>query len=103
MADSKLRLVVAIGDVEVKSNFQGLIIASGKITVADNVTCKKDGEGVYSVLQAPNTIDSNVPANVLCNGSGMVESGHEGAETDELGNVSIDYSEIVRYENWIKK
>lgn len=103
VADSKLRLVVAIGDVEVKSNFQGLIIASGKITVADNVTCKKDGEGVYSVLQAPNTIDSNVPANVLCNGSGMVESGHEGAETDELGNVNIDYSEIVRYENWIKK
>ena len=103
VADSKLRLVVAIGDVEVKSNFQGLIIASGKITVADNVTCKKDGEGVYSVLQAPNTIDSNVPANVLCNGSGMVESGHEGAETDELGNVNIDYSEIVRSENWIKK
>lgn len=103
VADSKLRLVVAIGDVEVKSNFQGLIIASGRITVADNVTCKKDGEGVYSVLQATNTIDSNVPANVLCNGSGMVESGYEGAETDELGNVSIDYSEIVRYENWIKK
>lgn len=103
VADSKLRLVVAIGDVEVKSNFQGLIIASGKITVADNVTCKKDKDGVYSVLQAPNTIDSNVPANVLCNGSGMVESGYEGAETDELGNVNIDYSEIVRYENWIKK
>ena len=103
VADSKLRLVVAIGDVEVKSNFQGLIIASGKITVADNVTCKKDGEGVYSVLQATNTIDSNVPANVLCNGSGMVKNGYEGTKTDELGNVSIDYSKIVRYENWIKK
>ena len=103
VADSKLRLVVAIGDVEVKSDFKGLIIASGKITVDGNVTCTKDGEGVYSVLQATNDIDTNVPANVLCNGSGMVKSGHEGVETDELGNVSIDYSEIVRYENWIKK
>lgn len=101
--DSDLRLVVAIGDVNVEKDFQGLIIASGTITVAENVTCKKDGEGVYRVLQATNDIDSNVPANVLCNGSGMVKSGYEDVETDELGNVSIDYSEIVRYENWIKK
>lgn len=100
--DSNLRLVIAIGDVEVTGNFQGLIIASGKITVGKNVTCKNDGEGVYSALQATSA-DGNVPANVLRNGSGMVKSGYEDAETDEMGNLSIDYSEIVRYENWIKK
>lgn len=105
VSDSKLRLVIAIGNVEIKSNFQGIIIASGKITIADNVTCKKDGEGVYSVLQAVSEIadDPNIPANFLENGSGMAQNGYEDVETDELGNVSIDYSEIVRYENWIKK
>ena len=100
--DPNLRLVIAIGDVEVTSNFQGLIIASGKITVGKNVTCKKDGEGVYSALQATSA-DGNVPANILRNGSGMIKSGYEGVETDGMGNLSIDYSEIVRYENWIKK
>lgn len=100
--DSNLRLVIAIGDVEVTGNFQGLIIASGKITVGKNVTCKKDGEGVYSALQATSA-DGNVPANILRNGSGMIKSGYEDAQTDEMGNLRIDYSEIVRYENWIKK
>lgn len=105
VTDSKLRLVVAIGDVEVKRDFQGLIIASGKITVADNIKIKKDGAGVYDVLQAKSEVtgDTNVPANVFYNGSGMIKNGYEGADVDESGNLNIDYSEIVRYENWIKK
>ena len=106
VTDSNMKLVIAIGDVNVKCNFQGIIIASGKITVEGDFTCKKNGEGVYNVLQATNKDDPddpNVPANVLRGGSGMVENGYEGTETDEFGNVSIDYSEIVRYENWIKK
>lgn len=105
VTDSDLRLVIAIGDVEVKRNFQGLIIASGKITIADSVTICKDGEGVYDVLQAKSEIegDTNVPANVFYNGSGMIKNGYEEADVDESGNLNIDYSEIVRYENWIKK
>lgn len=103
--DSKLRLVVAIGDVEVTKNFQGLIIASGNIKVSNNAVIKKDGEGVYAVLQAKSEVtgDTNVPANILCNGPGMIKSGYEEADVDEEGNLNIDYSEIVRYENWIKK
>ncbi|MCD7726689.1 MAG: hypothetical protein LUI12_14235 [Clostridiales bacterium] len=105
VTDSDLRLVVAIGDVEVQKNFQGLIIASGKITVADSVTIAKDAEGVYDVLQAESEIegDSNVPANVFYNGSGMLKNGYEETDVDEYGNLNIDYSKIVRYENWIKK
>lgn len=105
VTDSKLRLLIAIGDVEVQRNFQGLIIASGKITIADSVTIKKDGEGVYDVLQAKSEIegDTNIPSNVFYNGSGMVKNGYEEADVDESGNLNIDYSEIVRYENWIKK
>lgn len=103
--DTKLRLVVAIGDVQVQKNFQGLILASGRITIADSVTIQKDGEGVYSVLQAKSEIegDTNVPANILANGSGMVMNGYEAADVDESGYLNIDYSKIVRYENWIKK
>lgn len=105
VADSKLRLVVAIGDVAVTSNFQGLIIASGRIRIADSVTVKKDGEGVYAVLQAESAFegDTNVPANVFYNGPGMILGGYEAADVDESGNLNIDYSKIVRYENWIKK
>lgn len=106
--DSALRLVIATGDVTVKKDFQGLILAGGTITVENNATCTKNGEDVYKVLQAgrdpaEDAADTNVPANILCNGSGMVLSGYEGAEADALGNLAIDYSEIVRYENWIKK
>lgn len=103
--DSDLRLVVAIGDVEVKKDFQGLIIASGTITIADSVTISKDGAGVYDVLQAESEIegDNNVPANIFYNGSGMIGNGYEEADVDESGNLNIDYSRIVRYENWIKK
>ena len=103
--DPNVHLVIALGNVEVKSSFQGLIIASGKITVSNDGKYKKDGEKVYNVLQAVSSIegDPNVPANFLANGSGMVESGYEDAETDELGNLRLDYSKIVRYENWIKK
>ena len=105
VTDSNISLVIAYGDVEVKTNFQGLIIASGKITIADNVTCKKDGESVYDVLQAKSEIedDPNVPANVLANGSGMIMNGYEDADLDINGNLNINYSEIVRYENWVKK
>ena len=107
VSDDKLRLVIAIGDVEVTKNFQGLIIASGKITIeGNNITCKSDGEGVYEVLQATrkdDPDDHNVPANAFRNGSGMIKSGYEDADVDENGNININYSEIVRYENWIKK
>lgn len=105
VSDPKLRLVIAIGDVEVTRDFQGLIIASGKITVSNNAVIKKDGEGVYAVLQAKSEKagDTNVPANVLYNGSGMLKNGYEDADVDVAGNINIDYSEIVRYENWIKK
>ena len=105
VADTDLRLVIAIGDVEVTRNFKGLIIASGTITVSDSVTCEQDGEGVYEVLQAASEIegDVNVPANVFYNGPGMIKSGYEEADVDEYGNLNINYSEIVRYENWIKK
>ena len=105
VSDSKLRLVIAIGDVEVTRDFQGLIIASGKITVSNNAVIKKDGEGVYAVLQGKSSVtgDTNTPANILLSGSGMIKNGYEEADVDESGNLNIDYSKIVRYENWIKK
>ena len=115
ISNSDLRLVIALGDVKVTSNFQGLIIASGTITIDGNVTCKNDGEGVYEALQATSKEykpdagegedkgDLNVPANILYNGTGMIKSGYEEADVDENGNLNINYSEIVRYENWIKK
>ena len=56
-------------------------------------------------MQAKSEIegDTNVPANILANGSGMIMNGYEAADVDESGNLNIDYSKIVRYENWIKK
>lgn len=105
VSDSGLRLVIAIGNVEVTKNFQGLIIASGKITIADSVTVKQDREGVYAVLYAKSEIDGdgNVPADILCHGPGMNTGGYEVSDVDEEGNLNIDYSRIVRYENWTKK
>ena len=43
------------------------------------------------------------PLVFFTNGGGSLVDGAAEAEVDETGNLVIDYSEIVRYANWIKK
>lgn len=107
--DAKTRLIISYGDVKVDHNFTGLIIAKGKITVdpsAGAVSIKQNKMDLYKVLEAKNRDDSSdliTPIDMFVNGNGSMQNGAEAPAVDDAGNLIIDYGEIVRYMNWIKK
>ncbi len=118
--DDKTRLIISYDDVMVDGNFTGLIIAKGKITIDPSkaISIKQNKTDLYKVLEAKNRDDSDdkkIPINMFVNGTGtMVDdtgtpgtggmgNGAEAPTVDDSGNLIIDYGEIVRYMNWIKK
>lgn len=106
--NDKTRLIISFGDVAVDRNFTGLIIAKGKITIDPSaaVYIKQNKMDLYKVLEAKNRDDSDdtiTPIDMFVNGDGSMVNGAEAPEVDEAGNLVIDYGEIVRYMNWIKK
>lgn len=105
--DAKTRLIISYGDVNVDHNFTGLIIAKGKITVDPSaaVSIKQNKMDLYKVLEAKSEIEGDgiTPIDMFMNGNGSMQNGAEAPEVDDAGNLIIDYGEIVRYMNWIKK
>lgn len=116
-ADNKIRLIVAIdadsnkddgingGNVVINSNFTGLIIAQGKITIGSNVSINRNKTDVYKVLNTKlSDTDAQTAMDFFVNGSGTL-SGEvtDTAKVDASGTLDINLSKIVRYSNWIKK
>lgn len=107
-SDAKPRLIISLGNVKVDKNFTGLIIAKGKITINPSVaiSIKQNKMDLYKVLEAKNkddTADTITPIDMFVNGGGSMLNGAEAPTVDDAGNLIIDYGEIVRYMNWIKK
>ena len=102
---SKLRLLVCFGNVTVDKNFTGLIIAKGKITVTGGNSIKRGGADLANVLMAESEIagDTRTPIDMFVNGGGSMLNGADAPDMDDAGNLVLDYSELVRYMNWIKK
>lgn len=107
---SDIRLIVSTGNVTVDKNFTGLIVAKGKITIDGTAaggvaSIKRNQMELYKVLNAQSGIsgDTITPLDMFVNGSGSMSGGASSAEVDAAGNLQIDYGEIVRYMNWIKK
>ncbi len=105
--DDKTRLIISFGNVTVDRNFTGLIIAKGTITINPSaaVSVKQNKMDLYKVLEAESEIadDTITPIDMFVNGDGSMVNGAEAPEVDEAGNLVIDYGEVVRYMNWIKK
>ncbi len=107
---SDLRLVVCFGDVTVDCDFTGLIIAKGKIIVDGTPNIKLSGTDLANVLEAKSehyvddgSGDNRKPIDMFVNGGGSMLNGAASADVDDAGNLVLDYSELVRYMNWIKK
>jgi len=108
---SDVRLIVSLGDITIDRNFTGLAIAKGKISITGGVSngassLKRDKMELYKVLNATTGEEGSVitPLTFFVNGTGGVSgSNAQDVATDEQGNLVIDYNEIVRYVNWIKK
>lgn len=111
---SDLRLIVSLGDVTVDRDFTGLIIAKGRIIVNGAHNIKLGGTELASVLEAKSEYwvddgttegsgDLKKPIDLFKNGGGSLQNGAQAPVVDDAGNLALDYSEIVRYMNWIKK
>lgn len=108
---SDVRLIVSLGDITIDRNFTGLAIAKGTITIKGGTVngasdLKRDKMELYKVLHASAEEPDNsiTPLTFLVNGtSGVSEENGITLQEDEQGNLKIDYTEIVRYVNWIKK
>lgn len=106
----EVRLVISFGNVTVDQDFTGLIIAKGKIIVTGAHKIKRGGSELANVLEANSehwksdgTGDNQKPIDLFMNGGGSLLNGAVAPNMDAEGNLALDYSEIVRYMNWIKK
>ncbi len=104
---SNVRLIVSLKDITIDSNFTGLAIAQGEITIkgAGAPSLNRNKMDLYKVLNATTGAegDTTTPLAFFVNGDTSLADGVQEAETDDAGNLYIDYTKIVRYVNWVKK
>ncbi len=108
--DLKTRLIVALHDVAVSRDFTGIIIAGGVVTVDAGVTLNSAGSGdpkseLARVLQCEaGGTDTRRPIDFFVNGGEYVLDGTPVSPAED-GTVAsgIDVTQLVRYQNWIKK
>lgn len=112
--DANLRLIVAKGDVRISADFTGLIVAGGTITVDSGVTVTNAADvtaksELTRVLQQPASAvpGSEKPIDFFKNGTNYIIAGTvvmgEGAGEVDASQKPIEFSEIVRYQNWVKQ
>lgn len=112
-SSDKVRLIVAKGDVKVSNNYTGLIIANGDIEIEDGVTIDSATSTISKaeltkVLQAyfvPGDTTSKRPIDFFTDGSQYIIDGTLTGDPgdEELEDNAIDFTQIVRYENWLKQ
>lgn len=109
-SDSKIVLIVATGDVEIKAPFEGIIFAGGRVTIANGgkVTSAKNAgkmSEVVRVLQQPHSAgDDKCPLDFLKDADGYVLAG-TALKKDEttVNKRAVDFTELVKYQNWVKE
>ena len=110
-SDSKIVLIVATGDVEIRAPFEGIIFAGGRVTIASGgkVTSAKNAgkmSEVVRVLQQPHSAVSGdkCPLDFLKDADGYVLAG-TALKKDEvtLKERAVDFAELVKYQNWVKQ
>ncbi|MCM1282451.1 MAG: hypothetical protein NC180_08095 [Muribaculaceae bacterium] len=95
-----VHLLIASGDVTVDCNFQGLIIAGGKVTFSSKaLNVSADSNMVQQALRIPNA-DGVCAVDYLINGqSYLIDTTGTGQNT----YGQINYSDYVTYSNWTKQ
>ena len=103
---SKVRLIITTGNVTVDKDFDGLILAGGKIVIENGAAAISDNKmELADVLSATTGAEKETvtPLAFFRQGGGSLLEGAREAYTDENGNLVLDYSELVYYVNWTKK
>lgn len=110
-SDSKIVLIVATGDVEIRAPFEGIIFAGGRVTLTSGgkVTSARNAgkmSEVVRVLQQPHSAigDDKCPLDFLKDADGYVLAG-TALKKDEatIHKRAVDFTELVKYQNWVKE
>jgi hypothetical protein len=89
-------ILIATGDVNIKANFTGLVIAGGNITVSSNAS-------IYSDATIVNDIWNRGDENINQYFYDIVAEGIIGGGTgSDLESQTIDISNLISYQNWHK-
>ena len=98
----KLRMVIATGDINVNCSFKGTIITLGKIKVNGSQNIANEDVEIMKHLLTAQIDDEKRLYDIFNNGSSYLVSGIiAGEEAKKPENIS--YSDIIKYENWIKR
>lgn len=105
--EHKVALIISTGNVTIKENYHGTVIAQGKIDVHASTVEQRSEEDIKSLLAAkiegvPGVTDMAV-YNLFNDGENyLLESSTQNNGTQQK-NTTIPYSDIITYQNWIMK
>lgn len=95
-----VHVVIASGDVEVKCNFRGMIIAGGKITIDNqNKTLKADSNLTQQALRIKDENGIRAVDYLVAGDNCLVD----GAGSGNGQESTLAFSEYVTYSNWQKQ
>lgn len=110
---TNVSVIIASGDLEIDSNYSGLIICGGTVAVTPNCNfVESDSVGVrkamYAEYNGKKTADLLLDGSVYLIGSSETQTGNGGAVDETEQQVARDekyqdISELVLYENWSKQ
>lgn len=107
--DEKVKLIVCSGDVRIKRDFEGTVIAGGEVIIGDEADTDKkvelsslNVEDFTQLLQAKKEKDGTqyYVLDVFRDGKNYAES--TSTFTDK-GTMEVDLSELIIYERWSKQ
>lgn len=122
--DASIRVLVVLGDVEINANFTGLLIASGTVRINGDYTIKSiinaddaQMQALKDTLQKKQSLEylPTVSAGSIQrteersalqyfrDGSGYDLDGLQRGGTPTLSKNSVDFTELVKFNNWVKK
>lgn len=95
-----VHLIIATGDVLVSSNFDGLILSNGTITIANNVSVSANNSNVKEALRLT-TVEGGTTYSVI----EFLRDGTDILTVDgsEERPESVQLADLVVYENWKKE
>ena len=100
-----VRLIVAKGDVDIRKNFTGTIIAGGKVRVYSAGEIKADDSGILkNLINEPLTPGgTDYLYKIFKDGAAYASAGTGQSENNLFADGSVDLSKLVSYSNWKKK
>ncbi len=99
--DAKVNVIIATGDVTVNDNFEGMIIAGGKVNVKSKVKVTSDSDKAAKALQARKEDDVNdTAANFVINAAKYLLGG-TGTVDGDSGEITM--KDYVTFRNWTKQ